>query len=130
VKIMTDKIRTTIPELLRPIAHEDGTLEGTLPGDRGGYVILPCDSGLVLLDGVWTPSQLRVIADYAERLEFIMHNNSSTKLADHVARANDIAKQCAENTIWRADLWPEDRNTILRAVIARLNDALGCRVKP
>jgi len=59
---------TTIPEFLRPIAHDDGTLEGTLPGDQGGYVILPCDSGLVLLDGVWTPSQLRVIADYAESI--------------------------------------------------------------
>jgi hypothetical protein len=58
-----------IPDFLRPVAREDGTLEGTLHDCDGGYIALPSWSGGITLDGDWTPAQLRAIADYAEHLE-------------------------------------------------------------
>ena len=57
-----------IPDCLRgAIQQSDGSLEGTLTQEHG-YVIIPCDSGRILLDGEWTPSQLRAIVDYAESI--------------------------------------------------------------
>lgn len=44
---------------------------------------------------------------------------------DRVTQLNNMAKLCAEETIYRAELYPADRNTILRAVISRLKDALS-----
>lgn len=42
-----------------------------------------------------------------------------------VTRLNDTARQCAEETIARANLCDDDRNTLLRAVIGRLKEALA-----
>jgi hypothetical protein len=47
------------------------------------------------------------------------------EFVNHVTELNEISKLCAEETIYRADLRPEDRNTILRAVIRRLEDAIS-----
>lgn len=44
---------------------------------------------------------------------------------DHAMQLNDMARLCAEAIIYRVELHhPDDRNTILRAVISRLQDAL------
>ncbi len=45
--------------------------------------------------------------------------------AEHVTRLNDMARRCAEETVYRAELCGEDRNTVLRAVIGRLKDAIS-----
>lgn len=60
--------RTAIPDFLRVVARSDGTLYGTLDNDAG-WIELPARDGTVLLDGYWTPDQLRAIADYADHLK-------------------------------------------------------------
>lgn len=46
------------------------------------------------------------------------------EFADRVTNLNEMARRCAEETVYRAELCGDDRNTVLRAVIARLKDAL------
>lgn len=62
--------KVDVPPFLRSVALTDGTFEGTIhEDDVEGYICWPADSGLILLDGEWTPAQLRAIADYVEAWE-------------------------------------------------------------
>lgn len=47
--------------------------------------------------------------------------------ADRVTNLNNIARRCAEETVYRAELCGDDRNAVLRAVIGRLKDAINAR---
>jgi hypothetical protein len=70
-----------------------------------------------------------VLMDYIRQQEKkTMGDSNTTNVRDedfvaHVTELYEIAKRCAEETIYRANLRPEDRNIILRSVIKRLQDA-------
>lgn len=52
------------------------------------------------------------------------NQTADTDFVAHVTMLNEMSKQCADEALYRASLWPQDRNTILRAVIRRLQDAI------
>jgi hypothetical protein len=62
--------RPDVPDFLRTVTAEDGTIEGTLTG-RNDYIVLPHDLDHICLDGSWTVAELRAIADYMEALQHV-----------------------------------------------------------
>lgn len=52
---------------------------------------------------------------------------SDEDFSARVTALNDIAKHCADETVYRAELTGEDRNTVLRAIIIRLQDAINAK---
>jgi hypothetical protein len=54
-----------------------------------------------------------------------MSDKDAAAFADRVTELNNMAKRCAEETVYRASLYGDDRDTILRAVIGRLKASVG-----
>lgn len=72
-------------------------------------------------------AELLAAADELDRLRTERQSKPTAEDDEFVARVtylNDMARRCAEETVYRADLCGEDRNTVLRGVISRLKDAI------